>query len=110
VSRVLWTPPIGPWEETRPAQLAAQPGIDFLIDVSEWRDRKARALHAHQSQHLSINRIFFHRADSDAVLSTEAFRQGCGPPLATRPESNLFVGLPAARAVKRAGLSAHGGG
>jgi LmbE family N-acetylglucosaminyl deacetylase len=90
---MLWTCPVMPWETTKPERLAALPGVDFLIDVSEWRERKATALRAHRSQRRGIDRLFFLRPDSEAVLSTEIFRQAWGEPLTTRPESDLFAGI-----------------
>jgi N-acetylglucosamine malate deacetylase 2 len=93
VSRLLWTCPVLPWETTKPDTLARHPGVDFLIDVSEWRDRKAGALRAHRSQRRGIDRLFFLRPDSEAVLSTEIFRQAWGEPLNTRPLADLFAGV-----------------
>ena len=43
VRRLIWTPPIPPWEAVNKENLAAEPGIDFLIDITPWRDRKAAA-------------------------------------------------------------------
>jgi LmbE family N-acetylglucosaminyl deacetylase len=97
VRRMLWTCPVIAWETTKPERLATLPGVDFLIDVSEWRDRKASALRAHRSQRRGIDRLFFLRPDSEAVLSTEIFRQAWGEPLAVRPERDLFAGILDAR-------------
>ena len=55
--------------------------------------RKAEALRAHRTQHLSINRIFFSQPDVDRLLSMELFRQAWGPALAGRPEADLLAGL-----------------
>jgi len=93
VSRILWTAPTPPWEAARRADLAAQPGTDFVIDISAWRDRKAAALKAHRTQHLSIDKYFFTQADVDRLLSVEPFRHGWGPPLARRPSSDVFEGI-----------------
>ena len=93
VERLLWPAPPFYWDEWRPEVLARTAGVDFLLDVGAWRDRKARALRAHRSQHASVERYWFAPAASDAILSVEAFRQAYGPPLATRPDADLFAGL-----------------
>jgi LmbE family N-acetylglucosaminyl deacetylase len=93
VSRVIWTPPIAAWEVGTIEDLAARPGADFVIDVSRWRDRKAVALRAHRSQHLSIDRVFFSQPDVERVLSVEVWRQAWGPRLARRPSGDVLEGL-----------------
>ena len=93
VRRVLWTPPVPPWQVTKVQRLEEQPGVDFALDVSAWADRRAAALRAHRSQHLSIDRCFFSQADVDAILKVETYRQGWGPPLTRRPERDVFAGL-----------------
>jgi LmbE family N-acetylglucosaminyl deacetylase len=93
VARVLWTAPIAPWEAGRRPDLASVPGVDFLIDVSPWRDRKAAALRAHRSQHISIDRCFFSQPELDRILSVEVFRQAWGPDLTQRPADDVFEGI-----------------
>ena len=93
VRRVLWTPPTAPWEAARISGLDVQPGVDFVIDISEWKDRKAAALRAHKTQHLSIDRYFFDQPDVDQILSVEIYRQGWGPALARRPSDDVFEGI-----------------
>ena len=93
VSRVLWIAPIPPWEAARSTDLQAQPGTDFVIDISAWRDRKAAALKSHRSQHLSTDRYFFSQPDVDRLLSLELFRHGWGPSLARRPSGDIFEGI-----------------
>ena len=90
VPRLLWTPPLPPWEAIQhdARDLA---GADFMIDVSAYQDRRVTALRAHRSQHLSIDRHFFSRLDLDRVLATEFWRQGFGPPLRERPLPDLFA-------------------
>lgn len=90
VPRLLWTPPLPPWEAIQhdARDLA---GADFMIDVSAYQDRRVTALRAHRSQHLSIDRHFFSRSDLDRVLATEFWRQGFGPPLRERPLPDLFA-------------------
>lgn len=93
VRRMLWTPPIGPWDAARSNNLAAETGADFVIDVSPWRERKAAALRAHRTQHHSVDAYFFSQPDVDRILSIEVYRQGWGPALAARPSADPFEGL-----------------
>lgn len=90
VPRLLWTPPIPPWEGARVEDVRKQPGVDVVIDIARWRDRKAAALRAHRSQHLSIDRCFFDQPDLERVLSIELWRQGWGPPF-ERPLRDLLA-------------------
>ncbi len=93
VTRLLWTPPLRPEEIGAGPPLGNRPGVDFLVDIRAWSARKAEALRAHRTQHLSINRIWFDRPDPELALSSEPFRQAWGPPLQTRPETDLFAGM-----------------
>ena len=93
VTRLLWTPPIPPWEVGRTPALETHAGIDFLFDIEPWRDRKAAALRAHRTQHLSIDRLFFSQPDVDRLLSVEAYRQAWGPPLPAAPADDLAIGV-----------------
>ena len=90
VRRLLWTPPIAPWDVPAGDTLAEQPGADLLVDVSAYRERRAAALRAHRTQHLTIDRYFFHRPDCDRILSREIWRQGFGPQLSRRPASDVL--------------------
>ena len=92
VTRLLW-PPRRPWEIIRAGALENRPGVDYLIDIRPWATRKAAALRAHQTQHLSMDRIFFSKPDTDLVLSVELFRHAWGPPPPSRPAHDLFAGL-----------------
>ena len=93
VGRLLWTPPLPPWRVTQVARVEDEPGVDFVLDVSAWADRRAAALRAHRSQHISIDRCFFSQADVSEILKMEIYRQGWGPPLTRRPGRNVFAGL-----------------
>jgi N-acetylglucosamine malate deacetylase 2 len=93
VKRLLWTPPQRPWHLMRAAGFPRLPGVDFVVDITAWSERKAEALGAHRTQHLSINRIFFSQPDADRLLSMELFRQAWGPALAERPCPDLLAGL-----------------
>jgi LmbE family N-acetylglucosaminyl deacetylase len=93
VGRVLWTPPLPPWQVTRVARLDEQPGVDFVLDVSKFAARRAAALRAHRSQHLSIDRCFFSQPDVEEILKVEIYRQGWGPSPTRRPGRDVFAGL-----------------
>ena len=96
VRRVLWTLSAATaWGSARPVDIARRPGVDFIIDVAPWRDRKARALRAHRSQHVGIERIWFAPAHSAELLSTEIFRlawRGATEP-SERPVGDLFEAM-----------------
>ena len=91
ISRLLWVPR-RPWEILRSGGPAVRPGVDFVVDIRRWSDRKVEALRAHRSQHLSTERIFFSHADQALTLGFELFRQAWGPALRTRPSSDIFEG------------------
>jgi LmbE family N-acetylglucosaminyl deacetylase len=93
VSRLLWTPPFPPWEAVNFERFDDKPGADFVVDVSAWRERRAAALRAHRTQHLSVDRYFFNRPDLDRILAIETWRQGWGPSLRARPSDDLLEGL-----------------
>ncbi|HEX5473573.1 MAG TPA: PIG-L family deacetylase [Vicinamibacterales bacterium] len=92
IDRLLWTPPVAPWDAVKIDRLEDQPGVDFLIDVSSWRDRRAAALRAHRTQRKSIDRCFFDGHDGGRILGLEMWRQGRGPALRRRPEDDILVG------------------
>lgn len=93
VRRLIWTPPIPPWEAVDRQNLAAEPGVDFVIDISPWRDRKAAALRAHRTQHLSIDRHFLDKPNLESILAIESYRQAWGPALEVRPVGDVFCGI-----------------
>jgi N-acetylglucosamine malate deacetylase 2 len=93
VSRLLWTSPVLPWDVVKSPDLTKERGVDFLVDISKYRDTKAAALRAHRTQHVSINRHFFDLPDVDKILSIETFRQAFGPTLSNRPATDLFESL-----------------
>jgi LmbE family N-acetylglucosaminyl deacetylase len=93
VRRLLWTPPVAPWNATLSDRLEEQPGADFVIDVSAWRERRIAALRAHRSQHLSIDRHFFNKPDIDRILAIEIWRQAWGPTVRERPASDVLIDL-----------------
>ena len=91
VTRLLWTAPIAPWDAARHPRIDEHPGVDFVIDVSGWRDQRIAALRAHRTQHQSIERYFFGRPDLERILSIELWRQGFGPELVERPAREILV-------------------
>ena len=93
VQRLLWSSPMMPWEAPTSSDLGAEPGIDFLVDISRYRRVKAAALRAHRTQHVSIDRHFFNMPDVDRILSTETFRQCFGPALVERPAQDIFESI-----------------
>lgn len=93
VARLLWTPPFLPADVAAFDRLAERPGADFVLDVSRWRDRRAAALRAHRSQHLSVDKYFFNEPDPDRILGVEIWRQAWGPPLRRRPADDVMEGL-----------------
>jgi N-acetylglucosamine malate deacetylase 2 len=93
VSRLLWTPLDPPWEVATFENVAEKPAADFVVDISAWRDRKAAALRAHRTQHLSIDRYFFSRPNLDRILAVEVWRQAWGPALRQRPLGDVTDGI-----------------
>lgn len=93
VSRLLWTPPLAPWNVTEFERLADVAGADFVLDVSAWRERRAAALRAHRTQHASIDKHFFDRPLRERILGTEIWRQAWGPPPSPRPSGDILEGL-----------------
>ena len=90
VPRLLWTPTVPPWEAADRESLDFA-SADFVIDVSAYRDRRIAALKAHRTQHLSIDKYFLARPNLDHIVSTEIWRQGFGPPLHPRPQSDILA-------------------
>jgi LmbE family N-acetylglucosaminyl deacetylase len=95
VERLVWISPVMPWDAPKSANLANEPGVDFLVDISRYRDVKAAALRAHRTQHVSIDRHFFHLPDVERILSVETFRQAFGPSLRKRPAADIFESIDA---------------
>ena len=93
VERLLWISPVMPWEAPKSPDLSQEPGVDFLIDISRYRDVKAAALRAHRTQNVPIDRHFFNLPDVDKILSVETFRQAFGPPLVKRPAGDIFESI-----------------
>jgi LmbE family N-acetylglucosaminyl deacetylase len=93
VQRLLWTPTFPPWDAARFDRLETHASADFVIDVSPWQERRAAALRAHRTQHLSVDKYFFNQPEVTRVLAVETWRQAWGPPLSTRPANDILEGL-----------------
>jgi N-acetylglucosamine malate deacetylase 2 len=93
VSRLIWTPTLSPWDAAAKGSVDDVAGADFVIDVSAFRGRRAAALRAHRTQHLSVDRLFFNQADVGRILDREIWRQAWGPRLRRRPSDHLFEGI-----------------
>ena len=93
VKRLLWTTPSPCWELALKEDPAAEPGVDYLIDVSRWWRVKEAALRAHHSQIKNTSRHFFDPPDTERRLSLEAFRQAWGSRPTGSPASDLWSGM-----------------
>jgi LmbE family N-acetylglucosaminyl deacetylase len=87
VDRVLWPAMIRVWELEHMKDRAMCPGVDFLIDISEYQERKEAALKAHRTQWHGLSKLFLSKPGG---LLWEAFRVGAGPRPAQVPAANLF--------------------
>ena len=93
VQRLLWTSLVQPWDVTRSPNLSNEAGVDFVIDVTQYKEKKVEALRAHRTQNISIDRCFFSKADVDRILSIEAFRQAWGPRLRKTPSDDVLIDI-----------------
>src|SRR4051812_8725087 len=82
VARVLWPPTVRVWELTAQSN---GPGVDFLIDIHEFRNVKESALKAHRTQWRGLSKLFL---ANPTGMSYEAFRVAVGlrPDLAPCPD------------------------
>jgi N-acetylglucosamine malate deacetylase 2 len=92
VRRLLWIPPVMPWDS---GEFPPRAGVDFLVDTGRWWQQRARALAAHKTQIVGIEERYLKRPDVERLLSFDVLRQGWGPRLDRRPESDVFAGLSA---------------
>jgi len=61
--------------------------MDFLIDISPYRDKKNAALRAHCTQYPGLKKLF----SDDTTTALEAFRVAWGPRPRTIPAADLFA-------------------
>ena len=73
VRELLWTTPLEPWEEASP-DAGSRPGVDVVLDVSAWADRKEAALRAHRTQHKSVEHHFLSKPNLREILGVETWR------------------------------------
>lgn len=93
VPRLLWAPPIHPWQLNAGIDLRAQEGVDFLIDTEQWAEKKAEAIRAHRTQLPGIKTLYFENGSPEYTLHQEAYRIAYGPRPQGVPGSDLFEGL-----------------
>lgn len=91
VERLLWHPFVL-FRIPESENLATYPGIDFLLDVSRWKDKKAEAIRAHRTQLPGLGKLFFESSDGIRTFSSEVFRLACGPRPKKVPADDLFAG------------------
>ena len=88
VERVLWPSTIRVWELGELPDRAGRPGVDYLIDVHEFREAKEAALRAHRTQWRGLSKLFL---ANPTAMSWEAFRVGSGRRPDPVPADDLFV-------------------
>ena len=93
VQRVLWTPPVLAWDDPPPKTMDTEPGVDFLLDISDQKTTKTAALRAHRTQHRSTERWILDKPRADQILSIETFRQAWGAPIPVVPLDDVFAGI-----------------
>ncbi len=91
VERLLWNPPTILFRLPEKAELAAEPGIDFLLDVSRWTEKKAASIRAHRTQLPGLGKLFFENPDGIRTFSSEAFRVAWGLRPGKIPANDLFA-------------------
>ena len=91
VERLLWNPPTILFRLPENAELPAEPGIDFLLDVSRWTEKKANAIRAHRTQLPGLGKLFFENPNGRRTFSSEAFRVAWGLRPLTVPADDLFA-------------------
>lgn len=90
VPRLLWTPPVLPWDE---GAFPPRPGVDFLIDTADWWKDRAAALRAHRTQRVTLEKLYLDHPNCRQMLSVDVLRQAWGPPLSARPTADVFEGI-----------------
>ena len=90
VERLLWHPTIL-FRVPEEVDLPSYPGIDFLLDVSRWRDKKADAIRAHRTQLPGLGKLFFEKPKGRRTFCREAFRLAYGPRPQSVPADDLFA-------------------
>ena len=73
VNELLWNTLLEPWEEALP-DAGVHPGVDIVLDVSEWAGKKEAALRAHRTQHNSVEHQFLSKPNLRQILGVETWR------------------------------------
>jgi len=87
VPRLLWTPPVLPWDE---GEFPPRPGVDFLIDTTAWWRARADALRFFCKERATLEKLYLNQPNCEQMLSVDILRQAWGPPLARRPIDDIF--------------------
>jgi LmbE family N-acetylglucosaminyl deacetylase len=87
VERMLWSAPGRVFDLGGMENIAGRAGVDFLIDISPYRDKKNAALQAHRTQYPGLKKLF----SEDTTTALEAFRVAWGPRPRTIPAADLFT-------------------
>ena len=74
VTTLWWTTLLEPWEEAD-GNPGERPGVDLVLDVSEWADKKEAALRAHRTQHKSVEHHFLSKPNLKQILGVETWRK-----------------------------------
>ncbi len=90
IERLLWHPTIL-FRLPEDVHLQSEAGIDFLLDVSRWTEKKADAIRAHRTQLPGLGKLFFENPNGRRTFSKEAFRVAWGPRPQTIPADDLFA-------------------
>jgi LmbE family N-acetylglucosaminyl deacetylase len=83
---MLWCGPGRVFDLGAMENIADRAGIDFLINVGPYRDKKNAALLAHRTQYPGLKKLFC----DDATTAFEAFRVAWGPRPRFIPAADLF--------------------
>ena len=91
IQRLLWPPPTILFRLSENTNFAVEPGIDFLIDVRPWLDKKEAAVRAHRTQLPGLGKLFFEKPEGIRTFSIEAFRVAWGTRPRLVPAGDLFA-------------------
>jgi N-acetylglucosamine malate deacetylase 2 len=87
VERVLWPGMLRVWELGQMEHPESRPGVDYLIDISAYSQKKEQALRAHCTQWRGLSKLFL---SNPGGFMWEAFRVGWGPRPNPVPARELF--------------------
>ena len=87
VERMLWCGPGRVFDLGAMENIHGRAGVDFLIDIRAYRDKKNAALQAHGTQYPGLKKLF----SDDTTTALEAFRVAWGLRPRTIPAVDLFA-------------------